>query len=65
MELSSEAKTALINATGRQGAPVTTPNSVVKLELTRLGLVTHASNLTRSGLSARARVLAAALDAAF
>ena len=64
-QLSPEAIDALINAAGRVGAPVTTGSAATKLELVRLLLITHAGNLTRTGVIARRRAFDARLDAAF
>lgn len=62
MELSKEAKRALVNTVPRRGARVyTTPDVIV--ELSGQCLVTGAENLTDRGVIVRARVLDEMLEA--
>lgn len=56
MNLSKEARAALLAAQGRMGAPVRQVASVI-VELYAQGLVTRAGNLTFRGLSARRAAL--------
>lgn len=62
MELTKEAKRALINTTPRRGAPVYAMTDVMA-ELLERGLVTRAENLTDRGIMARHRALDEALEA--
>lgn len=57
MELSSEAKRALVNTNGRQGAslPQGTPARVLE-ELQAAGLASPMGNLTRKGAGTRRQI---------
>ena len=64
--LSETARKALINAAGRQGAPVVAGTVAAFLELVDAGLVTEKNaGLTRKGTIAREKAVRAAEDAAF
>lgn len=62
MELSKEAKRALVNAAPRRGARVYRASADVIVELLDRGLATRAGNLTDRGVMIRARVLDKMLD---
>jgi len=57
MNLSLEARKALVNAAGRRGAPIRPVLSAIVVELYAYGLVTSAGNLTDRGVTARRTVL--------
>lgn len=62
MELSKEAKRALVNAVPREGARVDATSGVIT-ELMVAGLTTWVGFLTRKGTIARARILDEMLEA--
>lgn len=62
MELTKEAKRALVNTSPREGARVWVVADVIA-ELFARGLTTRGGNLTRKGLMLRARILDEMLEA--
>lgn len=63
-EMSKAAKTALINATGRQGAPTGAVGPAMR-ELFEAGLIGESGGLTRRGQITRESLIHGALDEAF
>lgn len=62
--MSREAHTVLVNAVPRAGAKVRIGGRI-RQELTDLGLISAAGNLTNKGVQARQKALDAALEGAF
>lgn len=64
MKLSKEAESALVNTTGRRGAPVPAQGPIAE-ELEAAGYVGRQYGITEAGLVARARIFNIRLDDAF